>query len=459
MILSFYKKYKIEVMIFFLALLARTILFSINLDHNNYNLVDTIHGDDGYYEISQGILAGNGFTGDVLPPHRPNPLRPPVWPFLIAFLAKFFGSYWAVATFELIIGSLIPVLGYMITKNIFSIPKVSIGTGILMAFEPYSILLSSLLYSETIFTFLFLLFFYFLIRYFKSFTMRDLVWMSLFLGLATMSKLTIQYIPIVLIIFMLIIHHKNFGSVRWKNISIMLGIFLLLIIPWLGRNYVEFGKLGLSAQPPFNLYVYLVPTVLSIDNGTSFAVEHQNFVRRNNFDENNINLSNGDYYAEKALDILKDHKVALIKSSLTTIVTFFTHDGLLAVFQNAGIIIDNSTNRPALSMLFDDPLGLLKFIKAQMMGLGVLILIARLVWILITVLFIIGIIRFIRTDRTNPAVWMAIILVLYFMVTTAINGLGVNARFKVPVEVFLFSFALYGLFSLKRHNILYENKK
>lgn len=456
---DFYKKYRIEILIFFVALLVRFILFAINFEHNNFSLISTIHGDDGYYEISQGILAGNGFTGDVLPPHRPNPLRPPVWPFLIAFLAKVFGSYWAVAIFELIIGSLIPVLGYMITKNIFNIPKVSIGTGIMMAFEPYSILLSSLLYSETIFTFLFLLFFYFLIRYFKSFTMRDLVWMSLFLGLATMSKLTIQYIPIVLIIFMLIIHYKNLGSVRWKNISIMLGIFLLLIIPWIGRNYVEFGKLGLSAQPPFNLYVYLVPTVLSIDNGTSFAVEHQNFVRRNNFDENNINLSNGDYYGEKALDILKDHKVALIKSSLTTIVTFFTHDGLLTVFQNAGIIIDNSTNRPALSMLFDDPLGLLKFIKAQMMGLGVLILIARLVWILITVLFIIGIIRFIRTDRTNPAVWMAIILVLYFMATTAINGLGVNARFKVPIEVFIFSFALYGLFSSKRHNTLYETKK
>jgi hypothetical protein len=344
----------------------------------------------------------------------------------------------------------------MITKNIFNIPKVSIGTGIMMAFEPYSILLSSLLYSETIFTFLFLLFFYFLIRYFKSFTMRDLVWMSLFLGLATMSKLTIQYIPIVLIIFMLIIHYKNLGSVRWKNISIMLGIFLLLIIPWIGRNYVEFGKLGLSAQPPFNLYVYLVPTVLSIDNGTSFAIEHKNFVRKDNFDENSINLSNASLYKDEAMNILKDHKLALAKSVAGTFVTFFTHDGLLTVFQNAGIIISNSANRPAISMLFSDPGSLFVFIKIQMKSWGILILVARLLWIAISLSFFVGIAKLLIGKRLNISLITSLLLVFYFTFTTAINGLGVNARFKVPVLVFVFSFALYGLFSLKEDNISTE---
>jgi hypothetical protein len=38
---------------------------------------------------------------------------------------------------------------------------------------------------------------------------------------------------------------------------------------------------------------------------------------------------------------------------------------------------------------------------------------------------------------------------MYFAETTSINGLGVNARFRVPVEVFIFSFAVYGFFDIK----------
>ena len=75
--LNFLRKYKVEIVIFILALFARSILVSINLYANDYNIVNTIHGDDGYYEISQGILSGNGFTGFSNYPFSPNPLRPP----------------------------------------------------------------------------------------------------------------------------------------------------------------------------------------------------------------------------------------------------------------------------------------------------------------------------------------------------------------------------------------------
>jgi hypothetical protein len=271
-----------------------------------------------------------------------------------------------------------------------------------------------------------------------------------------MAKLTIQYIPLVLIVIIAITNLRLFGNIRWKQLLVMLGIFLSLIIPWVIRNYVEFGKVGLSAQPAFNLYVYLVPTVLSIDNGTSFAIEHKNFVRKDNFDENSINLSNASLYKDEAMNILKDHKLALAKSVAGTFVTFFTHDGLLTVFQNAGIIISNSANRPAISMLFSDPGSLFVFIKIQMKSWGILILVARLLWIAISLSFFVGIAKLLIGKRLNISLITSLLLVFYFTFTTAINGLGVNARFKVPVLVFVFSFALYGLFSLKEDNISTE---
>lgn len=450
--LKFFRKYKIEIVIFILALLARSILFSINLHANDYNILNTIHGDDGYYEISQGILSGYGFTGELKYPNSPNPLRPPLWPYMIAFIVWIFGNYWAVAIFEIIIGSLIPVLGFIIAKRLFGNNKIALGTGIMMALEPYSVLLSSLLYSETIFTFLFLIFVYFLIKYFENRTDRNLIWMVVFMSLATIAKVTIQYIPIVLVIVIAFVSYKESKKINWKAVIIVFGIFYLFIFPWLYRNYAEFGKIGMSAQPAFNLYVYLVPTVLSIDNQTSFADEHMKFVRKGNFDENNINLANGEYYTKIAVAILLDHKFALIKSGLTTLVTFFTHDGLVTILQNAHIILQGS-GKPALSMLLDNPLNFIKYVILNSGGFGLLIIVTRVVWIIVTGFFFFGVYRYLKWNRLSPSIFMVLFLVAYFALTTAINGLGVNARFKVPILVFIFSFALYGLFFKKRDNI------
>jgi hypothetical protein len=167
-------------------------------------------------------------------------------------------------------------------------------------------------------------------------------------------------------------------------------------------------------------------------------------LKKDNLDVNSINLSNGDYYKDQAIDIIMDHKFALVKSVAMTIVTFFTHDGMLTFFQNAGIIIPVTLSKPATALLVTDPIALVKAIATYIQGPGAAILIVRCLWIVVTILFFIGVIQYIRKERINPAILTAIFLVAYFALTTSINGLGVNARFKVPVNIFIFFFALYG---------------
>ena len=98
--MNFINKHKIELIVFAIALILRVILFMINFHIQQGNLVNTIHGDDGYYEISQGLINGHGFTGSTIEPFTPNSLRPPVWPFIIALLVWVFGTYWAVLIFQ-----------------------------------------------------------------------------------------------------------------------------------------------------------------------------------------------------------------------------------------------------------------------------------------------------------------------------------------------------------------------
>lgn len=458
---NFFRQYRWESILFGTALLLRTVLFLINFQHNDAALIPTIMADDGWYQLSQSALQQHGFLGEVDPPFRPNPLRPPLWPYLIAFLASVFESYWAVTIFELLIGAFIPVLGYRLSRIIFSDErgrKISIGVGLAMLLSPYPVLLSSLLYSETCFTFLLLLGLIALFRFCQEGSWRLLVWSAVWLGLATLVKPTIQYVPILVPIFLLWYFWKELTAQRLWQIAAFALIFTAMIAPWLVRNRVEFGVWGMSAQPAFNLAVYLVPTVLSIDNHTNFQVELDAIRKQPGFDENDITLATSQRYGSEALAIILQHKGALVQSIFNTSVTFFTHDGLLTILQYSGIVIPNILSKPALWLLVHEPVTLLKVIGHYVLSPAIFILVFRVLWVAMTALFFFGAYRVFmqkneqgrRTLADKKLLLLALCIVLYFMATTSINGLGVNARFRVPVEVFIFMFAFYGLFEARR---------
>ena len=149
--MNFVRQHKLEILIFSFAVLARVFLFYINLEASDGNLIATIHGDDGYYELSSNILAGHGFSGSDVSPYEPNPLRTPVYPGFIALVLYLFGSYWAVVLVQILIGSAIPVLGRRIALRLTGMENVALWVGILLIFEPY--LASSLSSTALVFPF------------------------------------------------------------------------------------------------------------------------------------------------------------------------------------------------------------------------------------------------------------------------------------------------------------------
>lgn len=458
---TFVNKYRLEIVIFALALLARLVLFSVNFNHSGHDLIMTIQGDDGYYQLSQGILNGHGFTWDSEPPYHPNPLRPPVWPYLIALFAGTFKTYWAVFALEVILGSLIPVLALHIASRLFGL-RAGKWTAFLMCFEPYLVLFSTILYTETSFIFFFLLSMLYFLKYVDQRTLRDAVWCAVFMGLATLIKPTIQFLPILLPIGLWVMWRNS--SMKelavdpkkyLKHLAAFLLVFGAIMAPWLYRNKVEFGVWGISAQPAFNLYVYLVPTVLSIDNRTDFKTELDRHLGPQGISANEITLANSDEYKAKAYPVLAEHKMALVKSALTTLVTFFTHDGMLTVLGYSGIQVPPLAPGTSALSLLAHPAALASAIAQYAVSPAILILVMRLFWVALTGFFIFGVWKFFRSRPdgfARVAAAAALCIILYFAATTAINGAGVNARFRMPVDPFIIGFALYGLFSLKRDN-------
>ena len=448
---NFFQKYRFFIILFLFALLLRVVLFSVNFTVNDHQLIPTIKGDDGYYELSQNILLGNGFSFDAEPPFRPNPLRPPLWPYIIAGLASV-GGYPLVFVCELLMASSIPILGVLISRY-FVTEKISRYVGYFMAMSPYTILLSFLLYTETSFTFFFLCFVLFLFRYIRHKTLRAIIWASVFLGLSILIKPTVQYFIFLVPLGLLFIERKRLSKIVCLHVLLFALFASLVVMPWLYRNKQEFGVWGMSAQPAFNAYVYIVPTLLAIDNNTDFATELNSFVYKDGFDPNTITLENAQGYTDKAFEIIREHKSALIQSALITLVTFFTHDGVLTILGNMDIRLENVVVKPVITLLAH-PGELFSAISHYVYGPAFFIILMRLFWYVCALFFCVGAWLLLRKEEVRPYVITALCMVLYFAVTTAINGFGVNARFRVPVEVFIGSFALYGLISVLRTILL-----
>lgn len=456
---NFLKKHKVVIVIFLIALIAHSALFFVNFSNNGYELVSTIRGGDGYFEISRNLTEGKGFTDKVDPPFSPDPLRPPVYPFFIAGILLLFGSYWAVLVIQLLISSVIPLLGMSIVNKVIPSNKIAISVGILLAIEPYSALFSSIFYTETVFIFLFFLFLIFFFNYFKNSSYRNIIWASLFLGLATLAKPTVQFLPIVIPFFILWHFRKAISKKLILQIIIFIGLFMITISPWLYRNHKEFGVVGMSSQPAFNLYLYFVPSTLSIENKTNYRTEFEKLIKEKGFSEKEITLTTSKYYTKKSLNILKKYPVAIIKLIGISLVTFFTHDGMLTVLQHAGYSTSVSLSKPALFLLFDSPLEFFGIIKKVVVSPLMLILLVRIIWIIITAIAIWGVIKAFIDKKINILAIFALFLIIYFAATTTINGLGVNARFRMPINIFIFMFTVYGFLNIVEKVKLFFAKK
>lgn len=438
---KFIKEHKIEFAVFLLAILVRLVFFFISLHANGGNVENTVHGQDGYFDISRNLLLGNGFSINPTPPFYPYSYGVPGYPFFLFFLLWATRSYMATGMIQLILGALIPVLGMYLSRLIVpTFNRAPLVVGILLALAPYQTLFSFIFYTEALFTVFFSIFLILFLYFLKIPSIRLAVLAGLFLGLATLTKPTVQYLAIVGVIFA----WWHFRNSLHKNILLKLGyfflIFLAVLSPWIYRNYRVFNMINLGSQLPFNLYEVLLPSVLAIENQTSFEVEQQKLPLK----AADIFFSTPKSISRLALTEISRHPVALVKLSVLNVVTFFTHDGMLTFLQATGVRQEVRLGKPALVLLLAAPWSFAKIVWSYMRTALAFIFFARLFWVGITVLFGLGLYHLWRSGLFSPQLVFSIIIVFYFVLTTMINGLTVNARFRMPVEPIIFAVAYAG---------------
>jgi hypothetical protein len=137
-----------------------------------------------------------------------------------------------------------------------------------------------------------------------------------------------------------------------------------------------------------------------------------------------------------------------------SLVTFFTHDGLLAVLKHTGQEITARLPGGAVVSAFRSPGQLASSLWDALWSPTILIVLGRLGWIVTAGMFFFGAFRYLRVEHPTAAGTWALFVVAYFALTTVVNGFGVYARFRMPVNVFIFTFALYAVTGLRRRRLL-----
>ncbi len=245
------------------AIFIRIALFSAILSLNPTGfLEDDSHS---YLETTHSIVTEFSYTRNDSPEHS----RTPGFPLFLAGATIIGGGIWAAVLFQILFASGTSALTTLMSLKLTHNPAVSFLSGLIVALDVPSIVMSNLVMTETLFTFFLVLSTLFLLFFLRERLKPSyLAFAGVSVGIAVLFRPIAVLLPLFLVPFLL---SKNAGINRnLKFACIFLACFLITLSPWLVRNRMAFGKTFLSTISNTNILYYRAAGVYAANHGISF---------------------------------------------------------------------------------------------------------------------------------------------------------------------------------------------
>jgi hypothetical protein len=274
----------------------------------------------GYLESARSMLHGS-FSNAV---QRPEITRTPGFPALLMFgLAV---GHVAIATIglHLLLAGACACAIYCLAKRILSSETVAFCAVVLYGVEPISVIYSSVLLSETLFTTLVILFVFVCVRYFdEPSSFKAAAAASLVAG-ATFTRPVMYYFSIVVVAFFLLFPRTVKISRRVCSAFIFFVICAVAFSGWQYRNYARSEYGGFSAIQEVTLYFYSAAAVEAHEQRVSFAAMQQQLGFNNPviyFSQHPEQMSKGDgeilaYMRRTAIHTIAAHPLVYLRLHL-----------------------------------------------------------------------------------------------------------------------------------------------
>ncbi len=180
--------------------------------------------------------------------------------------------------------------------------------------------------TETLFTFLLVICFYFFISYLKEEKTKQLIYAGLFSGLTILCRPIAFFIPIFFSFFILLKHGKKI-QLLIKHLLLLSGIVFIIISPWLIRNKIAYDHYFLSVIREHNLLNYQAAAVYAERFNHSLP-QAQSILRWKTFREFKRNANKQPYeYAkyieQEGIKVIFQSPGLFFKQHITGVANFF----------------------------------------------------------------------------------------------------------------------------------------
>ena len=394
----------------------------------------------GYVELAQELSSAHKFSSDGTAPET---FRTPGYPLFID-IGELFGGITGVILLQILCLGGVAVLTFLIGERLWG-RAVGLLSATIFAISPNALFHTVVVLSDIPFTFFILLSVYLL--FFSRRTLAIVMLAAISLAIASYLRPIGLYLPVVLAMFLFYDEwkKKTMGN-SIRTIGILIGIFAILIVPWLVRNRLETGAFAFSSVSVFNFAYYNVPAFLADRYGGSSS-QYQNY-------ENQINAYPASYLrtfpAVAKLDpiigpALKGNIMHYALFHIESTSVFFLSSSVRYVIEQIEIpAVQNSFGLSAaspnlLSSLIHGRLGLI----IETLRTQAAFTVDRALMIIVTVSALLAI--FIRKNRFYSLLFLA--LIFYFALLT---GPVSVPRYRLPVEPYLFLLAFSTLTYLWR---------
>jgi 4-amino-4-deoxy-L-arabinose transferase-like glycosyltransferase len=196
----------------------------------------------GYDTLAHNILQGNGFSFQRKPPFEPTLYRTPVYPYFLSALYGVFGFHEKVVYLaQAVIGALTCCLIYSVARRYLT-ERAAWLVALVNAVYPFTARFVAARLSETLFTFLLCATIYLVVCAYQKEDWRWMTASGAMLGVAILCRPENMFFPFFLASLFLLAH--RFRWRWWKLSGALVACTLLVLMPWMIRNYQITGKVG-----------------------------------------------------------------------------------------------------------------------------------------------------------------------------------------------------------------------
>jgi len=231
--------------IILIGLALRGVMFAVAVAHPERTLSPD---SQSYLDPALKLISHGAYPAD-------SAYRTPLYPMLIALVYALGGQNpLLIILAQVLLGTLVVLLTYHLGVRILPKPAALIGT-LLISIDLGSITTVFYILTETLFTFLFIAA---ILAWVKAIQQEKTIWLvisSMLMGLSVLCRPIALFFPILLAAVLLLVKRRSWlGFLR--QLVIYIGVFLIVLLPWVVRNDLTIGIPTVTTISNYNLLFY-----------------------------------------------------------------------------------------------------------------------------------------------------------------------------------------------------------